>query len=1090
MMSPRNLPDPFHKAGPLSEGTIAHAAGEKKYVTALISDLSGFTALSQQLDPEELNELMGAIFGAISKIIAAYEGFIEKFMGDAVVAFFGFPAAHEDDPVRAILAAQEIHRVIAALHPNARTQLRLPLRMHSGISSGLVVAADCNPAHGSYGISGDPISLADRLEAMAQPGDILVCADTRRQSEGYFIFAPLVPAKVKGRSEPVAMYRVLSAQVHPHRQKPPRALHSPLIGRQREMKLLAEAADRLKEGSGSIIVVRGEAGTGKSRLIDEFKTLLRRRHIRWFSGYAHDHSRNSSYAPFKDLLSIMLDISEGEAPDAILRKIEKKYKITPDKSIPVGFCLRRLYGIDYQEPAVADPELRKSILHEALRILFTGETLRAPTVFLVEDLHWADPSSVEFIRTLGDFNCPALFIFTFRPAAHLLPCCRCDLHGMPYREINLTNLTGEESGQLLESLLKPSAVPSALERFILEKVEGNPFYLEEMLNSLIESDALVEKKGSWQITKPLNALWIPRTVQGHIAARVDCLNPRAKRVLQVAAVAGKHFSPALLTGFIDEPAGLTEHLELLEQHNLIRRIPDHPEPRYSFRHDIIQQVVYKSLLTKECREIHERLGMAMEELFPGSPDDTPELLAFHFKHGASLHKAIRYLVLSARKSLRQYAITEAHQFYREAYDLLTGSGNDPPQNAAELIDLLNNWAPAFYFRGTFRELEALFRKHLPEAEALDDPEKRGIYYVWLGASLWGDEQFRDAYRFLRKALEQGEQCSNSLVNGYAHTWLAWTCVDLGRMEEGIAHGKAARTFSAGAAWEHYPYFQSYDSDGYAYWASGACARVRESGERLLKLGQKNSSIRGITWGNTVAAWGCMSAGDFTTAIERNKAALATSKDPLYTQFPRLSLGMCYVLCGDYQKAKELLEEVLRFAQTIGCRYLGTPARCFLAVVLTAEGRFSEGMRTLKKARRWWRENQALWRYTFSGLIIGDIYAALACRAAPVSWASIIKNGLFLAKTLPFAAKRAEAHYRATIASAHRIGARVIEGQGYLSLGRLYKARREYGRAAGCFSAAANLFERCEAGFFLEQARQELSLTSSPSGSAEHFAPVS
>ncbi len=1056
----------------------------------LISDLSGFTALSGQLDPEELNELMGAIFGAIGKIIAAYEGFIEKFMGDAVVAFFGVPAAHEDDPVRAILAAREIHRVIASLHPEVRGRKIPPLSMHSGISSGLVVAAALNPANGDYGISGDTISLASRLEALAKPGDILVCADTRRKSEGYFIFEPPVPVKVQGRSEPVLISRVLSAPAQPHKINPHRALQSPLIGRRREMLLLCEALDRLWVGKGSVIAICGEAGTGKSRLVHEFKSSLQDRAIRWHSAYAHDYSRNISYALLRDLLNSMLHIGEGDAVDVIRQKIEGTYKFTTEESTPLAACLERLYGVDSREAAAADPEIWKSRLHDAMRVLLKRETQRMPTVFFLEDIHWADPSSLESIKTFGDFNCPALFIYTFRPAAHVLPGLHGFAEGLPCRHINLTGLSAEESRQLLESLLQPHAVPPALERFILAKADGNPLYLEEMLNTLIESAVLVEKKGAWHITKPLKSSSVPRTVQELVAARIDCLFPGAKRVLQVAAVAGKHFSGDILSRIIDDQTKLSEQLELLEQHNLIRLTAAHPDPRYSFRHAIIQEVVYKSLLKKERQEIHERLGMVMEQMIPGSMEVPPETLAFHFKHGKSPRKAIHYLVQSAGKSLRQYSVTEAHQYYSEAYELLINAVESPAADTTALIDLLNNWAPVFYFRGTFRELETLFRKHLPEAESLDDPERRGIFYVWLGASLWGNEQFRDAHRFLSKALELGQQESNKSVNGYAHTWLAWTCVDLGRMEEGIAHGREARALSAGTAWESYPFFQSHDSDGYAYWALGACARVRKSGDRLLALGQENASVRGITWGNTVMAWGHMSAGDFVSGIDWTRVALETSKDPLYTQFPRLSLGMCYVLCGDYRKAKELLVEVLEFARSIGCRYLGTPAECFLAVVLIYEGRFSEGMRMLKKARRWWRENQALWRYTFSGLIIGDIYAALARRAAPVSWAGIVKNAMFLAKTLPFAAKHAEAHYRATISSAHRIGARVIEGQGYLSLGRLYKARKEYGRAAGCFSAAANLFERCEAGFFLEQARQELSLTSLPSGSAEHSAPVS
>ncbi len=1075
MTSTRHPPDFLHNEDALAEATVSPAAGEKKYVTVLISDLSGFTAISQQLDPEELNELMGGIFGTMGTIISAYGGFIEKFMGDAAVAFFGVPAAHEDDPVRAIFAARGIHRSIASLQPQVRAKVQLPLRMHSGISSGLVVTASLNPAQGNYGISGDTISLAARLAAKAQAGDILVCADTRRQAEGYFAFEHLAPARVKGRAEPIVIHRVLSTIAHPRKQRPPRTLRSRLIGRRQEMQLLIGAADRLERGAGSVIGICGEAGTGKTRLVDEFKSALHRRNIKWYSGYAHGYSRNSSYAPLRDLLRAVLEVSEGDADDGIRRKIEATYAITGDENRSLVLLLGKADDRGRRDPSAADPEIVKSRLHDAMRLLFNREAQGTPSVFFLEDMHWADPSSVEFIRTIGDVPFPALFLFTFRPDFLLFSCRRRDSEGPSYEEIRLTNLTAEESRKLLESLLRPHAVPAVLERFILEKVAGNPFYLEEMLNNLTESGILVEKQGSWRITGPLTDSCIPRTLQGHVAARVDCLDFHSKRVLQAAAVAGKHFSPALLEGFVDDPARLAHHLALLEQHNLISHLPDLPHSRYSFRHDIIREVVYKGLLARERREMHERLGMVMEKRYPGSTDESPELLAFHFKHGTSPKRAVPYFIQSAGKSLRQYAVIEAHRFYLEAYELLTGAERVPAASPPELIDLLNNWAPVFYFRGTFGELEALLRKHLPEADTLDDLEKRGIYYVWLGASLWGCERFGDACHCLRTALALGRQCNSRLVSGYANAWLAWTCVDLGHMEEGLAHGREAREISAGAIREQYPYFQSHDSDGYAYWALGACERVRDSGEMLLALGRTSASNRGITWGNTVLAWGSMSAGDFPTAIERNKAALATSKDPLYTQFPRLSLGMCYVLCGEYHKAKELLEEVLEFARTIGCRYLDTPARCFLAVVLTAEGRFGEGMDMLTGARRWWAENRALWRYTFSELIIGDIYAALALRAAPVSWKHLIKNGFFLAKTLPRAGRNAMHHYHKAIELAHRIGARVIEGRAQHSLGRFYKARKEYQKAVACFIAARNLFKECGAGTLLEQVEQELRL---------------
>jgi tetratricopeptide (TPR) repeat protein len=766
------------------------------------------------------------------------------------------------------------------------------------------------------------------------------------------------------------------------------------------------------------------------------------------------------------------------------QKIEQKTGLPGEQNVTVLPCLGSLYGINWPGTAAVEPELRKARLHDAIKTIFKKQAQRSPTVICLEDIHWADPSSAELIHSVfSDLSYPVLLICTLRPTPHFPPVRELSCPELMCREITLTSLTAEESRELLKSLLKSSDIPSALESFILEKVEGNPFYLEEILNALIESAALVKKKGAWQLTTPLTHSRIPRTVHGLIASRIDCLHPTAKRILQVASVMGKRFPSTILTKITDGAKHLEDHLERLEQNNLIRRTSAHPDPEYSFRHAIIQEVVYSSLLKKERQEIHERIGLVIENLFTGRLEVIPETLAFHFKHGKSLHKAAHYLVQSGKKSLQQYAVNESHQYYREAYDLFNSSGRSSMEGKTQLIELLNTWAPVFYFRGTFRDLEELLRRHLAEAETLDDLEKRGIFYVWLGASMWGGEQFRDAYCFLHRALELGERSTSNRVIAYAHTWLAWTCVELGRIEEGITHGGEARALSVSTAWEHYPYFQSYDSDGYAYWALGACAKIKASGEKLRELGQQSASIRGITWGYTVEAWGFASAGDFPSAIAWTQVALKTSKDPLYTQFPRLSLGMCYVLSGDYEKAKQPLMEVLEFAENRGCRYLGTPAQCFLAAVLTAEGRFREGMSMLKRAQRWWSENQALWRCTFSELIIGDIYAALARRETPISWSILARNAFFLAKNLPFAAGKARDHYLKAIESANRIGAQVIEGQAYLSLGRFYMRGGKNRQASACFSSASRLFELCEAGVYLEQARRELSLVE---GGKERF----
>jgi tetratricopeptide (TPR) repeat protein len=294
---------------------------------------------------------------------------------------------------------------------------------------------------------------------------------------------------------------------------------------------------------------------------------------------------------------------------------------------------------------------------------------------------------------------------------------------------------------------------------------------------------------------------------------------------------------------------------------------------------------------------------------------------------------------------------------------------------------------------------------------------------------------------------------------------------LGLPIEALYCGEKARKMSLDVNWEHYPNYHSWDSDGYAYWVLGACPQIRALGKTLLEHGQTIASIRCTTWGHTLNAWSSMVSGDFISAIRYNKLALQTSTDPLYTQFPRLCLGMSYVSRGDFEQAKKPLEEVLDFSRRLGCDYIGTPAQCFLSVVLVAEGKFAQGFKMLKGTQRKWLEQNAPWRYTFSVLIFGELYAALAGRKAPINFVSVVKNFGFLAQNLPFARKKAENHYTRALVSAQKIGAKAMEGQAHLGLGKLYREAGERNKAHDCFSSAIELFRECEADTFLEKARE-------------------
>ena len=1056
-------------AGP--ERKTGTSARERKYLTILFSDLSGYTDLSTRLDPEEVKEIMNQVFGEIARVITSYEGFIEKFVGDAVMALFGVPKAHEDDPVRAILAARHIHQAVAQLEGKIGHRLS----MHSGISTGLVITGEVNLKHGTHGISGDTINLASRLEGRAPVGEIVVDQVTYQQAEGYFTFESLGTASIKGKAQPMKTYRVLAPKNRPRKVHRIHGLRAQLIGRERELLLLKKAAEQNLQGKGSVISIRGDAGTGKSRLVEEFKRSLASQRLTWREGHAFAYAKNIPYFLFRDLLKDTFHLQETDSLATLKEKIESGTASLCTGTEQVVPYLGSLFGISYPGMGTLDPEVFKARIQKAIKSILKAVATRGPAVFCMEDLHWGDPSSLELFKDIvASAHCPALFICTFRTSFSLAAGGKLNTSNRAHHEILLEDLTKAESRDMLQSLLKTPSIPRGLEILIREKIEGNPFYLEEILNSLLESELLIKSNGNWKLLRPIHKADIPLTIHGVISARTDRLDEGAKQVLQYASVIGRSFDLSILSNIIQGEKALTCHLDNLVRLGLIRANTSLPDGNYDFRHALTQEVVYSSLLKKERQEIHERTGLIIEKLFPQHLSEKSEILAFHFTKGKSLLKAVEYLMQSGTKSLNRYAVVESHQYYKEAYQLLTGEGLEPDAVKGKLIQLLNNWTPVFYFRGNFRDLEKLLTQHITLAESLEDKEQCGMFYVCLGISFWAAEKFNQSYHYLQKALRHGEETGNKRITSHAYAWLGWTSAELGLPIEALYCGEKARKMSVNVNWEHYPNYHSWDSDGYAYWVLGACAQIRALGKTLLDHGQTISSIRCTTWGHTLNAWSSMISGDFTSAIRYNKLALQTSTDPLYTQFPRLCLGMSYVSRGDFAKAKKPLEEVLDFSRRLGCAYIGTPAQCFLSVVLVAEGKFAQGFKMLKEAQRKWLEQNAPWRYTFSALIFGELYAALAGRKAPVSFASIVKNIGFLAQNLPFARKKAENHYTRALVSAQKIGAKAMEGQAHLGLGKLYSRTGDRDKAHGCFSSAIELFKECEAETFLEKAREALS----------------
>jgi class 3 adenylate cyclase/tetratricopeptide (TPR) repeat protein len=1045
--------------------------GERKHITILFSDLSGYTAMSEKLDPEEVKEIMSRVFGEIAQVVTKYEGFIEKCMGDAVLALFGVPKAHEDDPVRAIRAAKEIHALVEAMSPQFEERVGQSLSMHTGINTGLVVTGETDLERGKHGVAGDTINVASRLTGLARPGEILVGPETHHQAEGHFTFEGREPTKVKGKALLIRIYKVLSPKEEPSKIHGPRGLRADLVGREIEMAQLGGAVEKIRAGKGRLLSICGDAGTGKSRLVEEFKATLDLEEIQWREGHAYAYSQNIPYFPLIDLLNRAFHIEEGDPPEKVREKIESGIEHLIGKKGDVAPCIGSLYALSYPEIEGVSPEFWKLHLQEAIQEVLSALAQRAPTVICLEDLHWADPSSLDLLRIiLSEFRYPAFFLCVYRPPFSLFTGHELNGMGKSYQEIRLQDLSPSEAQDMLESLLKAKSIPPELRRFIQEKVEGNPFYLEEVINSLVESETLARDNGGWRLARTISESDIPSTIHGVISARLDRLEKEPKRILQEASVIGKAFLYEILKKVTELKEQIDRCLNNLERLDLIRTRSLPPDLEYIFKHALTQEVVYNGLLKKERREIHERIALVMEQLFHDRLPEFYETLAFHFKQGQSLHRAVDYLVRSGEKSWRRYALDESHQYFREAFDLLSKRPDKKKEKEGLLIDVLIKWAAVYNHRGDYKGLADLLRAHKDVAESLDDRERLGMFYGWLGFALWSSGEPKDGYHYLCKALKLGEEVENRMVIGYACAWLAWACGDLGLVEEGILHGKRAQEISRLFESDQKLFRFSMGGMGLAHYFRGDSKKVDEVGKILLEYGQRQSDIRSTVFGHLFVGMGHFIGGDFPSAIECLQRAIQASVDPIFSNSARFMLGMSYVSNGQLEEAEKTLEEVIGYSKNFGAEFLGTLAEGALSVVSVAKGNLSQGVRIAEETSRVFLENENKYRHATTEHFLGRVYYQIVQEAGPKRLSIIAKNLGFLIRNVPFAGKKAEDHFNKAIEVAREIGAKGVLGQAYLDLGLLHKSKGRTEQAKKCISEAIQLFEECEAVVYLKRAK--------------------
>ena len=679
------------KLAALNQSAVAQSeqAGERKLVTVMFADISGFTALSERVDPEQVRAVVNACFSWLVPIVERYGGVVEKFIGDEIMAMFGAPVAHENDAERALRASLEMMDALVEFNKKHMTSLG----MHFGINTGIVVAGGLgSDGRQQYGVMGDTVNVAARLEDVSETGQIIAGPNTHRLTASLFKFEMLPPVRVKGKAEPIPIYRLMGLKAAPESTRGIMGLRSPMVGRDAELKTLIDTVTSLPSKKGGMLSIIAEAGLGKSRLVSEAR-LATSDSALWVEGRALSYAEGISYWVVCSVLDHLVGVNQDATPSevgAALRAFVQYYM--PERTKDVFPYLARLRDVPMDsesEGMLKDllPQALQSRMHRAFIDLLRAIMNERPLVIVWEDLHWADHSSLSLIETVLPLTeeLPLFFIMVFRPEEgrtldwHQKIAARL---GERYRTLALSPLTPEDSAMLVENLLKIENMPEATRQLILSNSEGNPFFLEELLRSLIDSGMVLLEGSRAVATQSISQLEVPDTLQGVIAARIDRLQAEDKYTLQTASVIGRVFQQVVLGYLLQRQRAdvpLENALSQLQQRELIRW---RGELEYIFKHAITRDVTYNSLLIARRKELHRATAETIEMLFPDQLNELAPTLAYHYEAAESHEKAAEYFMRAGDRAQQTYANLEAMAFYRAAIRQLEKLGDQAKLAAA------------------------------------------------------------------------------------------------------------------------------------------------------------------------------------------------------------------------------------------------------------------------------------------------------------------------------------------------------------------------------------------------------------------------
>jgi class 3 adenylate cyclase/tetratricopeptide (TPR) repeat protein len=1027
--------------------TRSSIEGERKLVTVFFADVANYTSLSEKLDPEEVHQIMDGCFKVLMDEIHKYEGTINQFTGDGVMALFGAPVAHEDHAQRACYAALAIQNAMGEYGGKIRKDCGVEFRMRIGLNSGpVIVGAIGDDLRMDYTAVGDTTNLASRMESTASPGAILASGNTHRLARDFFEFQPLGKIEVKGKAGVQDAYELLrAAEIETRIEAAAVRGLTRFVGRRRERTTLMEAFEKAQSGSGQVVGIVGEAGVGKSRLLLEFRNTLPQGEYTYLEGRCLHYGSSMAYLPMLDILRTYFEIKEGDREFVIKKKMEEKILRLDEKLRTLFAPFQEILSLEVDDKAYlrVDSVERKSRVFEALRNLLIRESQNKPLVLAIEDLHWIDRTSGEFLDYLIGWLSTAriLLILLYRPEyTHQWGSKSF------YSKIGVDQLSAATSAELVQAILEGGEVVPELRELILGRAGGNPLFVEELTRSLVENGSIQRADKQYVLIRKASDIQIPDTLQGIIAARIDRVEENLKRIMQVASVIGREFAFRILQTIMGMREELKSHLLNLQGLEFISEKRLFPELEYIFKHALTQEVAYNSLLQKRRKEIHEKIGEAIENLYPDHLGEYYELLAYHFGRSDNTEKALEYLSLANQKAISLSAMEDAMAYFEAAMGLLDTLPESKP-NQERRISLITNQLFVFMMLFKIPEYYDLLKLYEPMAKELGNPQLFAAFNARWAQCDWWFGDFDGAIQRGTKAIEVLKSAD-----------------ELGAIESGYI----------GLAW--------------SYLYKGMFDKVLALKEDVLRAVERHFNLRLYVYGLGGVSVAYSFLGRWDEAVKEAQEALTLAKefsDNSMISFAVMILSVVYIYKGDCSKGLEYAELAVLKAPTIADKAW---AQAFVAWALCRSGETRRGIEMLETLVPMYQAGQYLSGEVYGKTLLGEGYWLAgeydkARQTLEESLQLADRHGMqyYVAEAqrllgevaLETNAKQAKHYFEDSIATSEKLNAENNLALAYAGYGRLHKRQGKMDQSREYLTKALEIFDRLGTLIDPDKVRQEL-----------------